>query len=474
MSQHSLLNRTLRHLRQAWSDLNTTLRREDQYRVDPSLNDRDVDYFRQQIKTCLSAPGGEWAKRAQAAHIGHTYMSLNKQGRLRFLRLLASDFDADEQKIQQAIDAYVQALNPAEKPKLRHKLDKALTAPRVQLLTLFNAMPSGIKFLVDMRSELLEMEASNDVELKAVEKDLKHLLTSWFDIGFLQLQQLTWDSSASLLEKLIEYEAVHEITSWVDLKNRMAEDRRLFAFIHPNMGDEPLIFVQVALCNGLANNIQTLLDTHTRTYDVAGANTAIFYSISNAQKGLTGISFGNFLIKRVVANLKKELPHLKRFATLSPVPGFVKWLAGAEQDEEGFFSLLEKQAMADLAVQLGVGAKLADILAVVAWHQHQKICEVLQPILLRLCAEYLLGLQQGKQRARDGVAHFHLGNGATLQQINWMADVSPKGIRQSCGIMVNYLYDPDTIDRNSENYMQAGVIAASTDVQELRAMASIH
>lgn len=472
MSQNSLLNRTLRHLRQAWSDLNTTLRREDQYCVDPALSDRDVDYFRQQIKSCLAAPGGEWAKRAQAAHIGHAYMSLNKQGRLRFLHLLARDFDADEQKIQQAIDVYMRASNVDEKPRLRHKLSKVLIAPRVQLLTLFNAMPSGIKFLVDMRSELLEMEASKDVELREVEKDLKHLLTTWFDIGFLQLQQLTWNSSASLLEKLIEYEAVHEITSWVDLKNRMAADRRLFAFIHPNMEDEPLIFVQVALCNGLATNVQTLLDTHARTYDVAGANTAIFYSISNAQKGLSGISFGNFLIKRVVANLKKEFPQLKRFATLSPIPGFMKWLSEAELGDNTFLSQSERAAIKKLAAHLSVEARLMDLLAVLAWHQNTHICDVLKPILLRLCAEYLMNLQQGKQRARDGVAHFHLGNGATLQQINWMADVSPKGIRQSGGMMVNYLYDPDTIDHNSENYMQAGVIAASTDVQELRAMVS--
>ncbi|MEZ5435205.1 MAG: malonyl-CoA decarboxylase [Pseudomonadales bacterium] len=469
MSQNSLLNRTLRQVRRVWSDLNTTLRGEDQYRVDPALSDRDVDYFRQQIKNCLAAPGGEWAKRAQAAYIGHAYMALNKQGRMRFLRLLAGDFDVDESGVQQAIDAYVQAMHADEKPKLRHKLSKALVAPRVQLLTLFNAMPSGIKFLVDMRSELLEMEASKDAELREVEKDLKHLLTTWFDIGFLQLQQLTWDSPAALLEKLIEYEAVHEITSWVDLKNRMAADRRLFAFIHPNMEDEPLIFVQVALCNGLAANVQTLLDTHTRTYDIEGANTAIFYSISNAQKGLSGISFGNFLIKRVVTNLKKEFPQLKRFATLSPVPGFMRWLSEQmEQTGSAALSSQEKTALKNLAAQLGLGAELKDILAVLAWHQNQMICAVLKPMLLRLCAEYLTGLQEGKQRARDGVAHFHLGNGATLQQVNWMADVSPKGIRQSGGMMVNYLYDPDAIDRNSENYMQSGVIAASTDVLELR------
>ncbi|MEZ5538432.1 MAG: malonyl-CoA decarboxylase [Pseudomonadales bacterium] len=465
MSQHSLLNRTLRRLQRIWSDLNTSLRGDDQYQCDPALSEKDVEHFRLLINECLSARGGEWAQRAKAAQIGHAYMSLNRQGRLRFLRLLATGFDADEHAIQQAIEAYQQTQNATEKSKLRHKLSKALTAPRVHLLTLFNAMPSGIKFLVDMRGELLDTEVSQDAELKEVEKDLKHLLSSWFDIGFLQLQQLTWDSPAALLEKLIEYEAVHEITGWTDLKNRMAIDRRLFAFIHPNMDDEPLIFVQVALCNGLANNIQSLLDTNTRTYDVGGANTAIFYSISNTQKGLAGISFGNFLIKRVVGNLKKEFPQLQQFATLSPVPGFMKWLS--EQMEQGEDSLLhtqEKQALKVLADSLSVDAKLKDILSLLAWHQNQAVCDVLQPILLRLCAEYLSVLQTGKQRARDGVAHFHLGNGATLQQINWMADISPKGIRQSCGMMVNYLYDPDTIDRNSDNYMQTGMLAVSDEV----------
>lgn len=468
MSQHSLLNRTLRRLQRIWSDLNISLRGEDQYQCDPALSEKDVEHFRNLINECLSARGGEWAQRAKAAHIGHAYMSLNRQGRLRFLRLLASGFDADEQNIRQAIDAYLQAKNPAEKPKLRHKLSKALTAPRVQLLTLFNAMPSGIKFLVDMRGELLDAEVSQDVELKEVEKDLKHLLSSWFDIGFLQLQQLTWDSPAALLEKLIEYEAVHEITSWADLKNRMAADRRLFAFIHPNMDDEPLIFVQVALCHGLANNIQSLLDTNSRTYDVDGANTAIFYSISNTQKGLAGISFGNFLIKRVVGNLKKEFPQLQQFATLSPVPGFMKWLSEQmEQREAVLLNAQEKQALSSVAVALSIEPKLSEALSLLAWHQNQAMRDVLQPILLRLCAEYLSVLQTGKQRTRDGVAHFHLGNGATLQQINWMADVSPKGIRQSCGMMVNYLYDPDTIDRNSDNYMQAGVLAVSDEVLAL-------
>ncbi|HSC76336.1 MAG TPA: malonyl-CoA decarboxylase [Pseudomonadales bacterium] len=469
VAQRSILNRTLRRLRQAWSELNTTLRGNDRYQFDPSLNERDVEHLRQLIKGCLSAPGGEFAMRAQAAHIGHAYMTLNQQGRVRFLRLLATDFDADNQAIQQAIKAYNQAGSADNLPKLRHKLSKALVAPRVQLLTLFNALPEGIKFLVDMRGELLDMGAHKDVELGEVERDLKHLLSSWFDIGFLQLQQLTWNSPASLLEKLIEYEAVHEIASWADLKNRLAPDRRLFAFLHPNMEDEPLIFVQVALCNGLASNVQALLDTHARIFDVEHANTAIFYSISNAQRGLSGISFGNFLIKRVVANLKRELPQIEQFATLSPVPGFMVWLASQMLDgDTPLLSVTERHSISVVASELSIEKNLGGLLGLSAWHQNTQVTQVLQPILLRLCAEYLLGLEPGKLRARDGVAHFHLSNGATLQQMNWMADISAKGIRQSCGMMVNYLYDPLTIDTNSEDYVQTGSIAVSAEVRELR------
>jgi malonyl-CoA decarboxylase len=469
VAQRSILNRTMRRLREAWSELNTTLRGNDRYKFDSSLNERDIEHLRQLIKGCLSAPGGEVAMRVQAAHIGHAYMALNQQGRIRFLRLLATDFDADNHSIQRAILAYNAATKNDNLPKLRHKLSKALVAPRVQLLTLFNALPEGIKFLVDMRGELLDMGSEKDAELAEVERDLKHLLSSWFDVGFLQLKQLTWNSPASLLEKLIEYEAVHEIASWTDLKNRLAPDRRLFAFLHPNMEGEPLIFVQVALCDGLADNVQTLLDTHVRDFDVERANTAIFYSISNAQRGLSGISFGNFLIKRVVANLKRDLPQIEQFATLSPIPGFMSWLSRRMQEvDTALLTTVESDAIAALAAEMGVEQKLAALLDIQAWHQNLRVTQGLRPVLLRLCAEYLTTMESGKMRARDGVAHFHLSNGATMEQLNWMADVSPKGLRQSCGMMVNYLYDPLAIDTNSESYVQTGYIAISSVIKELR------
>ncbi len=468
MAAHrSLFNRTLRRLSQAWSDLHMGSR-SDRYVFDPALNEQDVARIRSLIHHCLHTSGGELAARAEAARIGQAYMSLNQQGRIRFLRLLATDFDADTKTVAHAISAYNKAKHGDNMTKLRHKLRQALVAPRAQLLTLFNALPEGIKFLVDMRGELLETNSDKDPDLSEVERDLKHLLASWFDIGFLQLEQVSWNSPAALLEKLIEYEAVHEITSWADMKNRLAPDRRLFTFLHPNMAGEPLIFVQVALVNGLATNVQVLLNP-TRSLDSQQADTAIFYSISNAQRGLSGISFGNYLIKRVVAKLKHELPQLTQFATLSPVPGFMFWLK--EKMQEGTDNLLksyESQAITQIATQLGVDKTLGALLALTAWHQNDALTQVLQPILQRLCADYLSEWLPDKMRARDGVAHFHLSNGATLQQLNWMADVSPKGIRQSCGLMVNYLYDPFTIDSNSERYMQTGCIAQSVAIRELR------
>ncbi len=468
-TQKSLLNRTLRRLRRAWSELNISLRSEDELQFDPALADRDIEKLRQAIEACLKAPGGEFAARTQAARIGHAYMALNQQGRMRFLQLLSTDFDVDEKVVRLAIAEYQQASSKDNLPKLRHKLSKTLVSPRVELLTLFNALPEGIKFLVDMRGELLEMGAEKEPALVEVERDLKHLLASWFDIGFLHLEKITWNSPASLLEKLIEYEAVHEITSWTDLKNRLARDRRLFAFMHPNMPEEPLIFVQVALVDGLATNVQTLLDTKVRSVDAEDANTAIFYSISNAQRGLSGISFGNYLIKRVVGNLKRELPQLEQFATLSPVPGFMGWLnARMKETDAVLLNEHDKQSIASVASELGLVPTLESLLTLSAWHQNAAVVHVLKPILLKLCAEYLCALLPEKMRARDPVAHFHLSNGATLQQLNWMADLSPKGIRQSCGMMVNYLYDPLTIDANSERYMDTGTIATSSDFRDLR------
>ncbi len=276
--------------------------------------------LRTQLRDCLEGKGGEVSARARAAALGRTYLALNDAGRERFLRVLATEFDIDRAAVQATWERLRRAKSDDEQRRLERALRQALEAPRVKLLTQFNALPEGVKFLVDLRAELMALGAS-DPALASLELDLKGLLAGWFDIGFLEVKRITWELPASLLEKLIVYEAVHAIRSWTDLKNRLEADRRCFAYFHPRMPDEPLIFVEVALTQGMADDVQILLDEKAPVDDPADADTAIFYSISNCQRGLTGISFGDFLIKRVVDQLAAELPHLTTYATLSPVAG---------------------------------------------------------------------------------------------------------------------------------------------------------
>ena len=272
------------------------------------------------MRACLEGRGGEVTARARATALGRAYLSLEEAGRLRFLKMLAEEFDVDRDAVDAAAAALTTATDPADRRKAEHRLREALEAPRVRLLTQFNALPDGVKFMVDMRAELLRM-SRDEPSLRGLEADLKRVLANWFDVGFLELRRITWRSPALLLEKLIAYEAVHEIRGWTDLKNRLDSDRRCYAFFHPRMPDEPLIFVAVALVTGMADNIHDLLDEDSPVADPDAADTAIFYSISNAQQGLAGISFGNFLIKRVVDDLSGEFKNLKTFATLSPIPG---------------------------------------------------------------------------------------------------------------------------------------------------------
>jgi malonyl-CoA decarboxylase len=327
-----------------------------------------------------------------------------------------------------------------------------------------------------MRAQLLEW-SRHDPLLSALEADLKSLLKNWFDVGFLELRRITWDSPASLLEKLIAYEAVHAIRGWQDLKDRLDSDRRCFAFFHPRMPDEPLIFVEVALVTGMSGNVQTLLDEAAPVQDPQTADTAIFYSISNAQKGLAGISFGNFLIKRVVDSLTSEFPNLN--ATLSPIPGFRRWLDAelgrTEAGEgQGILTISELSRIAELFADsdladpslmgAGKGAVLTALLDRPGWHRDEAALKVLKPILLRLGATYLTEAKVGK-RARDPVAHFHLSNGARMERLNWLADTSDNGLRQSAGMMINYRYKLADIEANHEAYTGDGKISTSSQVR---------
>ena len=464
---HGLLDRTLRNLRAGWRSIAGTSYDAEAASHRPDLPNEDLPAIREQIAACLEGKGGEVSARSRAAALGHVYLALDPEGRQRFLKLLNDDFGPNEAQVETAISDYRRAKDAAARQSAEGNMRRALEPPRLRLLRQFNDLPDGVKFLVDMRAELLSL-VPHDPSLELLEQDMRHLLKSWFDIGFLELRRITWDtSSAALLEKLIAYEAVHAIESWDDLKNRLDSDRRCFAYFHPKMPDEPLIFVEVALVNGLAGNVQTLLDEDAPVQDPKSADTAIFYSISNAQKGLAGISFGNFLIKRVAAQLSNEFPGLKTFATLSPIPGFMKWLSEViAEDQTKFLKPAERKALSAAIEHTNTEGTLKSLLADNQWAQDEGIIDALKGPLTRLAANYLTE-QKGRDgnRARDPVAHFHLSNGAIIERLNWLGDQSDNGFTQSAGLMVNYLYDLGRIDDNHEAYTGAGRVTVSADIK---------
>lgn len=352
--------------------------------------------------------------------------------------------------------------DPTEHLQCQTMLRDLLTPPHMTLLTQFNALPQGIKFLVDLRADLLRYKQENP-HLKCMDESLRRQLSSWFDIGFLTLREITWDAPASLLEKLIHYEAVHRIQSWDDLKNRLDTDRRCFAFFHLRMPDEPLIFVWVALVPKMSDNVQSLLDTEAPSQDIEKTNTAIFYSISNTQSGLQGVSLGNFLIKRVVDYLLHELPHLKTFATLSPIPGFRKhFIQRLAEEGSEIFNEKERKALDALRGD----KEIVQLFATDDWLDNDELSECLRTPMMRLCANYLVR-EKRNERARNPVTHFHLSNGARVERINWLGDNSENGRANSFGLLVNYLYSLSEIDRNHELYSESGEVATSKSVKGL-------
>jgi malonyl-CoA decarboxylase len=422
-----------------------------------------------QMRACLDARGGEVSARNRAAKLAQAYLALSETARTAFLHTLAT-LDSDPKAVAAAYDRLTATDDPAERATATAALRRALEPPRVRLLTQFTTIPDGMKFVVDLRATLLE-RVKGDPYLAALDSDLRALLANWFDVGFLELVRIDWSSPASLLERLVGYEAVHEIRSWSDLKNRLDSDRRCYALFHPRMPAEPLIFVEVALVRGLAGSVQRLLDKKAPLLDPKEADTAIFYSISNCQRGLAGISFGNFLIKRAVTVLNTEYRNIKQFATLSPMPGFRKWLDGHLKAEDP--GLLSDEEATNLAAVLPEADRpesgplaLAAILARRGWHRDPAVVKVLEPVLVRLGARYLLVEANGK-RALDSVAHFHLSNGARVERLSLLADTSEKGIKESATLMVNYLYDPAKLEDYHEDYAGEGKRNATTAVRRL-------
>nr|WP_253949012.1 malonyl-CoA decarboxylase [Mangrovicoccus sp. HB161399] len=353
------------------------------------------------------------------------YEFLGDEDRAGFFRHLAGRMDIDPAAVREALEAY----EGTRSGEAYRAFLAAAEPPRQELIRRFNQVPGATHRLVEMRADLLRLSREAP-ELRALDQDFRHLFRSWFNRGFLVSRPVTWDSPASVLEKIIAYEAVHAIQSWDDLRLRLAPaDRRCFAFFHPAMPEEPLIFVEVALTSGIPGSIQGLLDDDRAALSAQEADTAVFYSISNCQNGLAGISFGNFLIKQVAADLAAELPGLKTFVTLSPIPGLMRWIEaeGLEHDPQ----------------------------------DHAR--------MRALAARYLLHARRPDGKPADPVARFHLGNGAQVHAVHGGADTSPNGLAQSGGAMVNYLYDLAKVTPNHEAYAQRGEIAASQPVRALAA-----
>jgi malonyl-CoA decarboxylase len=392
---------------------------------------------------------GELSGVAIAQAIVEAYGRLTPTERQDFFRTLADEFGPDPESVRAAAEAFLASGDS----QCMRKLARSVEAPRQEFFRRLNLAPLGTAAMVGMRAELVPLLDGNP-ELKPVDEDLAHLLRSWFNRGFLVLRRIDWSTPANILEKIIQYEAVHEIHDWDDLKRRLdPTDRRCFAFFHPALADEPLIFVEVALTNGVAASVQALLSGE-RADGTARSRTAVFYSISNCQAGLAGISFGNFLIKQVVTDLLREQPQLKTFVTLSPMPSFLGWL--------------RRVLGSDGSPAAAESSNLLETLGDPAWVDDIELRETLSEKLMPLAARYLLEVKRPNGRQPlDPVARFHLGNGARVERLNWLGDLSSRGLLQSAGIMVNYLYDLKDIEKNHEDYFERGIIAAAPGVRKL-------
>ena len=389
---------------------------------------------------------GEASGTAMASEVLDRYHDLDATERRAFFQALARNFGPDRDKVNKAIEAW----NAESGDGNGGALHFASEPRRQELIRRLNRAPGGTADLVAMRADLLDL-LKGDKSLAALDRDVAHLLASWFNRGFLVLRRIDWSTPANILEKIIRYEAVHEIGGWNDLRRRIDPvDRRCYAFFHPALVDEPLIFVEVALTEAIPGAIAPLLAEDRKPVPVDRARVAVFYSISNTQRGLGGISFGNFLIKQVVEELRRELPKLEDFVTLSPVPGFMSWLKTT-----AYLPLTEEERA------------VLKHLDEPDWWGNPELEGELRPIVETLAAYYFLKARTPKGRLIDSVARFHLGNGARLERINWLGDTSTKGERESAGIMVNYLYRLDDIEKNHEAYANDGTVVASSAVKKL-------
>lgn len=403
------------------------------------------------LAEALVSTRGEAAGVAIARQILELYKRLEPEQKRQFFAFLGERMQPDATAVAAAAGTYLKTLDPIALARLQ----KAVESPRQEFFRRLNLAPGATADIVAIRRDLLRM-GRGDPTLKLVDDDLKHLLYSWFNRGFLVLRRIDWQTPAAILEKIIQYEAVHQIEGWDDLRRRLdPKDRRCFAFFHPALIDEPLIFVEVALTHEISEAIGPLLSEPPKAEAIETPTTAVFYSISNCQDGLKGISFGSFLIKQVVEDLVRELPSLKTFVTLSPVPTFARWLGSQEGRtvSETFLSDDEQAAMGLLDRK--------------RWHTKERAAAALETPLMALAAHYFLAAKAADGKPVDPVARFHLGNGALLERINFLGDISEKGLAQAHGLMVNYRYNLKEIEKNHEAFANQGTVAASRQVRSL-------
>jgi malonyl-CoA decarboxylase len=393
---------------------------------------------------------GEASGVARAREILGRYAALTTGPRIAFFEALAQRFGPDPARMEQAVGAWRAAPSDATAAEVH-----AASEPRRQeLFRRLNLAPGGTAALVRMREQLMDSLDHRD-DLRAVDDDFVHLFSSWFNRGFLVLRRIDWSRPAIVLEKIIRYEAVHEIHDWEDLRRRIdPPDRRCYAFFHPALVDEPLIFVEVTLTRDIPAAIAPILGKEREIVEPDKARTATFYSISNCQRGLAGVSFGNFLIKQVVEEVSREMPRLSTFVTLSPVTNFANWLTRERVDEKST-ALTE----ADKAVLAALDRP--------DWWRHEEIAAQVQDTVMRAAAWYYLRARNERGSPVDAVARFHLGNGARLERINWLGDTSERAMTQAHGLMVNYLYELDDIEKNHETYAEGRTVVASSVVQRL-------
>jgi malonyl-CoA decarboxylase len=389
----------------------------------------------------LLAEKGEVSVAKLAAEALEACISLDDAALEVFWQGLADQFLPDQERARQAAEVYADDPSPISLMQLQ----MAVESPRQELFRRLNMSPGGTAALVGLRRQFLPT-LKDHPERAGIDADLAHLFRSWFNRGFLVLRRIDWRTSALVLERLIQYEAVHQIQGWGDLRRRLESDRRCYAFFHPALPDEPLIFIEVALTKGIPPNVQPLLDVDAPVGDPDEADCAVFYSITNCQSGLRGVSFGNFLIKQAVEDLRRDFRRLRTFATLSPVPGFVSWLT----------TFTHSPQLSEVLYRLGKKEMVADISG----------SEHLRREILTSCAYYLLYAKRGSEPL-DSVARFHLTNGARLERLNWMGDTSEIGIRQSLGITANYVYRLAEVERNHEAYAKTGKVVASHDIETL-------